>query len=78
MEIKKYLLNLFEQFAKEQAVSFGSDDESATEIHESTRLEDNHSSEDTSRNTDCIFLPEKWLIQFCLLTSIRISHINKF
>lgn len=78
LEIKKYLFSLFEQFGKKQAINFGSDDESTTEIHESTRLEEDHLSENTSKITDGIFLTEKWLIQSCLLPSIQISHINKF
>ena len=58
---KEDSFNRFERFTKRQARSLDADDEMTPEILESTRLEEDLSTEDKSTNTDCILLTENFV-----------------
>ena len=58
---KEDSLYRFEQFTKRKAVIFHADDEIIPEILESTRLEEDLSREDRSKNTDCILFTESFV-----------------
>ena len=61
---KEDSLYRFEQFTKRKAGIFHADDEIIPEILESTRLEEDLSREDRSKNTDCILFTESF-VQTC-------------